>query len=138
MRLIYLFFGVSLLFAPGTIGQPIARTPDALARELDAILDDEKFENAFWGLKVVNLRTGETIYRRNDRKSFTPASNTKLYTTAAALDLLGPDYRYRTQVYVDGHVEDSLLFGNLIVRGSAAPTIGGHYDVKTGKWEAEI
>ena len=89
-------------------------------------------------MKLVNLRTGETIYRRNDRKSFTPASNTKLYTTAAALDLLGPEYRYRTRVYVDGFVQDSLLFGNLIVRGSADPTIGGHYDLKTGSWEAEI
>jgi D-alanyl-D-alanine carboxypeptidase/D-alanyl-D-alanine-endopeptidase (penicillin-binding protein 4) len=41
-------------------------------------------------------------------------------------------------VYVDGPVEEGVLRGNLIVRGAADPTIGGHYDAATGRWKAEV
>ena len=130
LLLLTFFLGVS-----AAVGQQ--KTSD-LARALDAVFDDEAFTNAFWGVEVVDLRTGTRIYERNAGKSFVPASNTKLYTTSAALDLLGPDYRYYTRLYVDGPVRDSVLHGNLIVRGSADPTIGSHYELQTGKWEVDV
>lgn len=113
-------------------------SPRSLARALDEVLDDAAFENGFWGVVVVDLETGERLYDRYAGKSFMPASNTKLYTTAAALDQLGPTYRYRTRLYAQGAVVDSVLMGNLIVRGAADPTLGGHYDAETGKYEERI
>jgi D-alanyl-D-alanine carboxypeptidase/D-alanyl-D-alanine-endopeptidase (penicillin-binding protein 4) len=89
-------------------------------------IDTDPFEGAHWGIHVVNLRSGEVLYSRNPGHLFVPASNVKLLTTAAALEQLGPNYRYRTTVYADGPIEDGTLKGNLIVRGSGDPTIGGH------------
>lgn len=131
---------VLFILAPShpTAAQPAAAGTDDLRRAIDDILDDEDFSNAFWGLYVVDLESGRTLYARNALKSFVPASNTKLYTTAAALDQLGWMYRYRTRVYVDGPIENGVLRGNVIVRGSADPTIGTHYEPTEGDWEEEV
>lgn len=117
--------------------QAQGRATSELARSIHGIIHAEKFENAFWGVTVVDLASGHALVDENAEKSFVPASNMKLYSTAAALDQLGPSYRYRTRLYVDGPVIGGVLKGNLIVRGSGDPTIGGHYDV-AGRWEAEI
>ena len=99
-------------------------TPEDLARRIDAVLDAAAFEEAFWGVLVVDLETGQTIYTRNADKRFLPASNLKLITTAAALDGLGPDFRYTTGLYFDGEVRGTTLVGDLIIRGSGDPTLG--------------
>ena len=99
-------------------------SPEALRAAIDAIIDDPDFDDAFWGVFVVDLASGDTLYARNARKNFIPASNQKLFSTAAALDGLGPDFRYVTTLYLDGTVRDSVLEGNLVVRGSGDPTIG--------------
>lgn len=99
-----------------------------MASRLDRYFDDEQYENAFWGALVIDLNTGDTLYTRNEKLSMMPASNNKLYTTAAALDLLGPDFRYETPYYTDGPVQNGVLRGNLIVRGSGDPSIGSRYD----------
>ena len=99
-------------------------TPEALRAALDAVLDDPAFDDAHWGVHVLNLETGETLYGRNQQKNFVPASVQKLLTTAAALDALGPDFRYSTTLWADGAVRDGTLQGHLVVRGSGDPTIG--------------
>lgn len=97
-----------------------ADPPANLADRLDAILSN----NALWGVYVQHVETGETWYERNASNAFLPASNQKIFTTAAALDALGSDYRYRTALYFDGQVEGSVLKGNLVLRGSGDPTFG--------------
>ena len=99
-------------------------SPEALRAAIDAILDDPVFADAHWGVHVVDLETGETLVDRNAQKNFVPASIQKLFTTAAALDGLGPDFRYTTTLFADGTVRDSTLTGHLVVRGSGDPTIG--------------
>ena len=99
-----------------------------LARDIDAVLNAEALANGWWGAVIVDLDTDEVLYRRHTERSFVPASNTKLYTTAAALDQLGPDYRYRTEAFIDGPVVDGVLEGNVIVRGSGDPVIGGRFN----------
>ncbi len=110
-----------------------------LRNPIDRLLDAEPFQNGFWGVHIVDIESGRVLYARNAGKSFVPASNTKLYTTAAALDLLGPDYRFETRLYVDGMVdEEGVLHGNVIVRGGADPTLGGHYLSDSGDWDEDI
>lgn len=132
----------ALLLLAG-LGRPVQaqeapRSPRQLARALDAVLDQDTFRNAFWGVMVTNLESGEVLYARNPEKGFMPASNAKLYTTATALDQLGPAFHYQTVLYADGPVEEGVLQGNLIVRGAGDPTIGGHYDGETGAYEEAI
>lgn len=98
-----------------------------LAETIATTIDVPAFDGALWGIQVLNLQSGEVLYARNPDRSFVPASNVKLLTTAGALDRLGPRYRYRTTLYVDGPVRNGVLHGNLIVRGSGDPTLGGHH-----------
>ncbi len=51
----------------------------------------------------------------------------KLFTTAAGLMLLGPEFRYTTSLYTDGEIRDGLLDGNLIIRGVGDPTLSGRF-----------
>ena len=58
----------------------------------------------------------------NAAKSTNPASVMKLVTTTAALDLLTPAYRWKTEVYRDGNVANGVLQGNLIIKGYGDPS----------------
>jgi len=127
------FAGVVLLLlgvaVPKGVAQPAGVDSTARARVAEVIADTieaEPFVGAWWGIHVKNLDTGETLYSRNADQSFVPASNVKLFTTSAALERLGPDYRYTTTVYADGPIRNGTLHGNLIVRGRGDPTLGGY------------
>src|SRR5262252_2311092 len=69
-----------------------------LRRHLAAHIEQPKFAGATWGVKIVSLETGKTFFEHNSQKLFSPASNCKLYTVAAGLDRLGPDYKIRTSI----------------------------------------
>ena len=69
-----------------------------LARRVDAILARADVVRGFWGVEIEDLDTGEVLYSHEADRLFSPASNTKLFTTAAALALIGPNYRFRTTI----------------------------------------
>ena len=71
---------------------PAARA-DELSEKLAQLMDAPPYEQAHWGALFVDQETGETLYERQSRKLFAPASVTKLYTVAAALDAFGADHR---------------------------------------------
>jgi serine-type D-Ala-D-Ala carboxypeptidase/endopeptidase (penicillin-binding protein 4) len=110
--------------APRTAPAP-ARTPIAAA--LDSIFGDTLFAGAHWGVVVRSQATGEVLYSRNAGKMFVPASNMKLVTGAAALEALGPAYRYRTAVAATGPVQGGELRGDLVVVGGGDPTISARF-----------
>ncbi|NIP82310.1 MAG: serine hydrolase, partial [Gemmatimonadetes bacterium] len=62
------------------------------------ILHTRPLSRAHWGVAVYDLADGEPVLRHNPGRLFTAASTMKLVTAAAALDLLGPDYRFETVV----------------------------------------
>ena len=62
------------------------------------------------------------ILSHNADKSMNPASVMKLVTTNAALDVLTPSYRWKTEVYRDGNVNNGVLDGNLIIKGYGDPS----------------
>lgn len=94
---------------------------------LDDIFEDPAFSNAHWGVVIQSLTTGEYFYRRNENKNFMPASNLKLFTTALALLQLGPDYTYKTTLYLNGKIKNEEIKGDLILRGVGDPTITGRF-----------
>jgi len=90
----------------------------ALAARLDKVLDDHPTaKRTTVTLKVVDLQSGETIYDRGGDRLQVPASNLKIYTSACALDLFGPDHRFQTIVRADGPIENGFLRGNLKLIG---------------------
>ena len=99
-----------------------------IAAEIDALFDAPPFDGMHAGALVVDVETGETIYGRNASKRFVPASNQKLLTTIAALQRLGPDFRFRTHIAADGPVSPGgILVGDLVVLGSGDPTLSARY-----------
>ncbi|QQS37968.1 MAG: D-alanyl-D-alanine carboxypeptidase/D-alanyl-D-alanine-endopeptidase [Ignavibacteriales bacterium] len=95
--------------------------------QMDDLFNDPNFSNANWGVVIQSLETGEFLYKRNENKFFMPASNLKLFTSAAALILLGGDYTFETNVYLNGKIDGSILMGDLIVEGKGDPTISGRF-----------
>lgn len=97
--------------------------------QVNNIVNAPHFQKAIVGIHIEDYNTQEILYSLNPHTLLMPASNMKLFTTSSALALLGPDYRYQTSLYLDGKIENGVLNGNLIVKGSGDPTISGrHYD----------
>ena len=103
--------------------RPVLEPRAALRAAIDSMADAPEFRNAHWGILIVDPERGDTLYSRNAGKLFLPASNQKLITGAAALALLGPEYRYRTALVAGGPVRSGILEGDLLVLGSGDPSI---------------
>jgi serine-type D-Ala-D-Ala carboxypeptidase/endopeptidase (penicillin-binding protein 4) len=108
-----------------------AGSGEKLSPQIQAILNEERFKHAHWGILVADRATGDVIYELNADKLFPPASTTKLYSVAAALDSLGSDYRFETPVYRRGKVNaKGVLEGDLILVAVGDLTLGGRTTAK--------
>jgi len=82
-------------------------------------------DTATMGVHIVELDSGETVYAYSPDEPRVIASNTKLFTTAAALDALGPGYFFETRLLMRGAAEGGVLRGDLGVVGAGDPQISG-------------
>lgn len=97
---------------------------DVLKTEIDRILSNKCAKEAKVGIKIIDINTGETLYDLNSDTLFTPASNIKLITTAAALKRLHPDYRFKTIISTDDRmVKEGVIKGNLYIKGFGDPKL---------------
>ncbi|PIQ96602.1 MAG: D-alanyl-D-alanine carboxypeptidase/D-alanyl-D-alanine-endopeptidase [Nitrospinae bacterium CG11_big_fil_rev_8_21_14_0_20_56_8] len=90
---------------------------------ISEILNDPCLANENYGIKIVSLDRNETMYSARAEQLFSPASNMKLVTTAAALRHLGPDYRFNTHLYATGKIEGETLYGDLYLKGLGDPKL---------------
>jgi len=118
-------------------GAAAAKKPSKkdLAKEITAVITQPPLDRAHWGIDVVDLETGKTLFSQNAEQFFLPASNTKLFTTAAALAIAGPEYRFRTTVEAEGRIDGhGRLLGDLAIIGRGDPNISSRalpYALKT-------
>lgn len=75
------------------------------------------------GMYVQEVGNGPVLFASNWDTPFNPASTMKLVTTSAALELLGPAFRWNTQAYFDGQQQGDVLHGDLIIKGSGDPKL---------------
>ena len=95
-----------------------------LSAKLEELIKTSEANAARWGVNIVSMSDGATVYDHNGDKLFTPASNMKIYTTAVALDLLGVDYRWRTSVYANAQPDaNGRVQGDLILYGRGSPDL---------------
>jgi serine-type D-Ala-D-Ala carboxypeptidase/endopeptidase (penicillin-binding protein 4) len=80
-----------------------------------------------WGVMVVSLSRGDTLFAHRAGEMMQPASTLKMYTAAIALDRLGSDHTFRTTVLRDGPVENGVVRGNLYLRGDGDPSLSPRY-----------
>ena len=97
-------------------------------------VNNAAFSNASISFYAIDAKTGETIAEHNPHLSLSPASTTKVFSTATALEILGPEYRPETRLYIEGTItKDSILNGNLWIRGGGDPSLGSKYFNQEGK-----
>ncbi len=97
-----------------------------ITRDIETILQDPEAVRSFWGVYAVSLDTGRMLVAVNADKLFTPASNAKLFTTAAVFGLIGPDYRFKTTVETMGTLDKyGRLDSDLVLVGRGDPNLSG-------------
>ncbi|MGH8791089.1 MAG: D-alanyl-D-alanine carboxypeptidase/D-alanyl-D-alanine endopeptidase [Stackebrandtia sp.] len=116
---------IAAAIAVAAISSPAGADPgeEALKETIDEILADDRLDGAAASVLVADAASGDVLYERNPDTRLMPASNTKLLTSSAALELLGGDYTYRTDANADGKVKGSALVGDLYLRGTGDPTM---------------
>jgi len=95
-----------------------------LGRRIEAILRRNDARRGFWGIVVARLPEGRILFERNANHLFEPASNMKLFTTAAAIEKLGPEFAFRTTVETAPGPDASGRVGDLFLVGRGDPNIG--------------
>jgi serine-type D-Ala-D-Ala carboxypeptidase/endopeptidase (penicillin-binding protein 4) len=131
MRINVKWLAVGLLvwggLASGLAQEQKPKAPATLAelrQRISEHVSQAKFAGALWGIEIVSADTGQSLFETNAHKLCSPASNSKLYTVALALDRLGGDYRIKTSLYAKAKPNpDGTLAGDLIVYGRGDPTI---------------
>jgi D-alanyl-D-alanine carboxypeptidase/D-alanyl-D-alanine-endopeptidase (penicillin-binding protein 4) len=102
-------------------------TRAALVSDLGSMLT-ARVRSGHWGVIVLSVTRGDTLYSYNADDDLQPASNMKLFTTALALDQLGEDHQFNTDVLRDGSLgADGTLHGNLVLRGDGDPGLSRRY-----------
>ncbi|WP_259311314.1 D-alanyl-D-alanine carboxypeptidase/D-alanyl-D-alanine endopeptidase [Capillimicrobium parvum] len=101
-----------------------AEVPASVTGAFDAVTGEARYANSTWGWDVVDMATGESLYRRNANEQFVPGSIIKDYAAAAVLRALGPGYRFRTPVHALGRVRRGVLRGDLALVGTGDFSFG--------------
>jgi serine-type D-Ala-D-Ala carboxypeptidase/endopeptidase (penicillin-binding protein 4) len=96
-------------------------------KALIRFLGDAILESASIGISFMDISKGESILSHQPNIILIPASTLKLWTTGAALDYLGPEYTFKTEVLYSGYIEDKVLYGDLILKGYGDPTFCSKY-----------
>ncbi len=105
------------------------RTLEELRARIGEIVSRPEFAASRIAVKVASLDTGRVLFEQDSRKWMQPASNMKLYTVAAALDRLTPDYRFVTSVYAPARPDASgTLRGDLVVYGRGDPSFAVRFN----------
>lgn len=95
-----------------------------LADDLSTMLG--RARTGTWGVLVVSLSTGDTLFGRNPDEQLLPASTMKLFTSSLALDRFGASGKFQTTVLRTGQLApDGVLHGDLVLRGAGDPTLAG-------------
>ncbi|GAA2188635.1 D-alanyl-D-alanine carboxypeptidase/D-alanyl-D-alanine endopeptidase [Micromonospora lupini] len=124
--------------ASGATAESPTPATTRLRATIDTILADSRLADAQTSVVVVDTSTGQALYDRNGDRRLAPASNTKLLTSTAALELLGPGHHFSTDVHTTGKRRAGLLSGNLYLRGGGDPTmLAADYDALAAQVAAD-
>lgn len=90
-------------------------------------------EHASISIQVIDIEDGSVISEHNPELTLATASTAKLFSTGTAMDMLGPDYKALTRIYIDGDIDSNgVLNGNVWIRGGGDPSLGSKYFTKIG------
>ena len=116
------FASLTLANAPNVSERPVARPGSTPPPSLERLIESTKFDGDL-GVALIDLSTGAVIETRNQNMPFAPASVTKAITGIYALETLGAEFTFDTQVATAGDLIGSTVQGDLILIGSGDPTL---------------
>jgi len=119
MKIYFLVFGLAI--STISFGQ---KTEDRLSTAFKTFENDAQFKHASISLYVVDSKTGKPVFDKNSELGLATASTLKVVTSTAAFELLGKDYRYKTDIGYNGTITGNTLNGNLFITASCDPTLG--------------
>ncbi len=119
---IYFFLIVSIF-----VFTPVLHAQKTLDQKIAAIMNDSVLRGASVGLYVANVQTGKRVTSFDEDRILIPASTFKVLTTAAALEHLGPDFKFKTELIIQGKIENGILKGNVILKGYGDPSLGSKF-----------
>ncbi|MFN2443402.1 MAG: D-alanyl-D-alanine carboxypeptidase/D-alanyl-D-alanine-endopeptidase [Thermoanaerobaculia bacterium] len=145
-RKIALSVSILILLVPA--GELSGRQPAAagagLEQRVQSLFNDPVAARSNASLMVAEVESGRVVAARNPRRPVSPASNMKLFTSAAGIELLGSDFQFRTIVAIQGTVDPiGTLHGDVLITGRGDPTIGGRFHDGDAaevirRWAAEL
>lgn len=94
-----------------------------LRNDINGVLSDSIFVHTLPSIKVVSLNSGQILFDKNSELLMHPASNLKLFTSSAALHIFGQDFQFKTLVLADSQQSDSVVRGNLFLKGYGNPDL---------------
>ena len=95
-------------------------------QRVHAVLETSGYQNGHWGLLVVDMSSGLTVYEQNSNQLFASALVAKLFSVAAALVELGADHRFETPIVRRGEIDNQgTLHGDLVLIAQGDPAMGG-------------
>lgn len=111
----------------------LSKTPDSLdnnakqvqfQKYVEGLANTPFMANGMMGVSIKSVSTNKVLVSYNAQKSLAPASTLKLISSATALSTLGENYTYTTQLNYSGQIADSVLTGDIIIKGSGDPSLG--------------
>lgn len=100
-------------------------TKEQIDININTLVSDPVLRNATWGFVIYDPKTNKIINSYNENLPLVPASTTKLLTTDTAMSILGPKFRWNTQLDYSGSIDnEGTLSGNLYIIGSGDPSLG--------------
>ncbi|MDR2962895.1 MAG: D-alanyl-D-alanine carboxypeptidase/D-alanyl-D-alanine-endopeptidase [Bacteroidales bacterium] len=110
---------ILVIFCSTTLGAQTA---------VQTFLAHPALKHATVGFELRELTTGKTIAAHNAQTACTPASVTKLITTATAMEILGSEYTFKTKLAISGNIDSvGILHGNVYIIGGGDPTLDSRY-----------
>ncbi len=94
---------------------------------------DDQLKHAISSLYVIDAKTGEVIFDKNSQVGLAPASTQKIVTGVTAFELLGKEYRYKTELGYVGEIEKGTLKGNVVIVTGGDPAFGSWRWPDTGE-----
>ncbi len=120
-----LIFFLTVFWYPGQAQVTDTPVANAFDSALVNFAGSAPVKHASWGFCAIDITSGKKYKAINDNLALMPASTLKPFTSAAALSLLGSDFRFKTAVSISGTVDSAgNLWGNIYVEGGGDPTLG--------------
>jgi len=121
MKIVSSLLLILLLFSNFALGQQSVQTA------VNTFVKGSGMEHASISVMVYDLDANTTVASHNEILTLPTASTAKMFSTATALEILGPDYQAATRLYIDGYIEEGKLIGNVWIRGGGDPSLGSKY-----------